>query len=156
MPKPRERLADDLLDAAHRAGRLDVYAFGESTWGPEPRALADARAAADELVAHKLARFADEPRTTIELTPFGRYWSTEGGYLAFLKSDGAAAATRGGRERGDGEEGGMDPETRRRYQQLRMSLMEKRLKTFWWGFGISIVSFVMSMLSLYLAVTGNR
>ena len=152
MPKPRERLIHELLDAAHRAGQLDVYAFGEQAWGPEPHALADARAAADDLVLHKLARFVDEPRTTIALTPFGRYWSTEGGYLAFLKSDGATPA-RGGR---DGDEGGMDPETRRRYQQLRMSLMEKRLKTFWWAFGISIVSFTMSMLSLYLAVTGNR
>ena len=154
MPKPRERLVHELLDAAHRAGRLDVYEFGEQTWGAEPRALADARAAADELVAHTLARFVDEPRTTIALTPFGRYWSTEGGYLAFLKSDGAATP-RAGRDR-DGEDGGMDPETRRRYQQLRMSLMEKRLKTFWWAFGISIVSFATSMLSLYLAVTGNR
>lgn len=153
MPKPRERHAQELLDAAHRAGKLDVYAYGEHAWGPEPQALADARGAADDLVAHRLARFVDAPRTTIELTPFGRYWSTEGGYLGYLKSDGAAP--KAPRE-GGGEDAGMDAATRNQYQRLRMELMQKRLKTFWWGFGISIVSFVLSVVSLYLAITGRR
>jgi hypothetical protein len=94
--------------------------------GPETHALADARGAADDLVAHRLARFVDAPRTTIELTPFGRYWSTEGGYLAFLKSDGAAVGPARGGGGGGADDAGMDPATRNEYQRLRMDLITGR------------------------------
>jgi hypothetical protein len=123
-------------------------------WADDPDALDHARAVADELVALRLARRADSPPTTLELTPFGRYWSAHGGYFAFLKDDGAPAATRSGARGGD-EDGG-DPAIRRELQMLRLNLTRKRLRTFWWGFGISIVSLVVSLFSLYLAVTGGR
>lgn len=154
MPKPREHRIHELLAAVHRAGRLDAYAYAEEAWGADPRALADARAAAEELVAQKLARYVDEPRTTLALTPFGRYWSADGGYLAFLRAD-AAGPAKPARE-GGGEDAGMDPAMRRELQAMRLDLTRKRLKTFWWGFGLSLAAFVLSVISLYLAITGRR
>ena len=155
MPKPREHRTHEVFDALHRRGTLDVYAFAESAWGPEPQALGDARAVADELATQRLARFVDAPRTTLELTAFGRYWAAHGGYFGYLASDAPALVTARGERGGRGEDGD-GPQMRRELQQLRLDLMRKRLRTFWWGFGISIVSLVMSMASLYLVVTGNR
>jgi hypothetical protein len=156
MPKPREHRSHELFDALHRRGTLDVYAFAEGAWGAEPQALGDARAVSDELVAQRLARFTDGPRTTLELTAFGRYWAAHGGYFGYLASDAPALVAPRGERAGRGEDADADPETRRELQRLRLDLMRKRLRTFWWGFGISIVSLVMSMASLYLVVTGNR
>jgi hypothetical protein len=151
VAKPRDVHAQELLDAVHQKGRLDIYAYAESAWGPEPRALNDARVTGDDLVANRLARWTDAPRTTLELTPFGRYWMSEGGYFAYLKSDGARATGGGGRG-----ESALDPEMRKELDFARLELMRRRLKTFWWGFGISIVSLCFSIVSLYLALTGKR
>jgi hypothetical protein len=158
MPKPREHRTHELFDAVHRRGTLDVYAFAEATWGPEPHALGDARAVADELATQRLVRWSDAPRTTLELTAFGRYWAAHGGYFGYLASDAPALVpTRGERERGErGDDGDADPEVRRELQRLRLDLMRKRLRTFWWGFGISILSLAMSIVSLYLVVSRNR
>jgi hypothetical protein len=161
VPKPREHRTHELFDAVHRRGTLDVYAFAEATWGPEPQALGDARVVAEELVTQRLARWSDAPRTTLELTAFGRYWAAHGGYFGYLASDAPALVpARGERERGErgerGEDADADPDVRRELQRLRLDLMRKRLRTFWWGFGISILSLAMSMVSLYLVVSGKR
>jgi hypothetical protein len=156
VPKPREHRTQETFEAVHRNGRLDVYAFAESTWGAEPQALSDARVVGEELVAQRLARWTDAPRTTLELTAFGRYWSAHGGYFGFLQSD-VPAVVPSRRERDGGDEGGDgDGEMRKELQRLRLDLMRKRLRTFWWGFGFSLLSLAMSVLSLYLAVTGRR
>jgi len=153
--KPREARTDELIQALHKLGRLDAFEFAEHEWGSDPRALVDARACGNELVSHKLARWLDSEHTVLELTAFGRFWMSEGGYFAFLRSNDARPS---GGSRGSGDNGGagMDPALRQEYDRVRFELMRRRLKTFWWGFGFSVLSLAFSIVSLYLALSGRR
>lgn len=101
-------------------------------------ALASRKRAADLLVEARLARFTDDARTRIEITNAGRYWAAHGGYFAFLKEEPAPA--RAGRQR--------NPET----EALRTEYMRLRLGTFWWSFGLSVAGFVMSIISVAIAL----
>ncbi len=124
---PEERAQDLLAEAAR--GATEVFGAGTE-------ASAARKAAADLLVRQRLARYADEGRTLLELSNPGRYWALNGGYMAFLRDD----PEKPGR--------GRNPEL----EQLRMSYMSLRMRTFWWSFGISVASFLMSCLSLYVAL----
>lgn len=132
-----EHTVHELLLQAHSDGALEVF-------GADP-ALSAAdlelrKAAADQLVRLRLAQFEDDARTRLRLTNPGRYWALNGGYMALLKDDPERAAGGNGR--------GRNPEM----EQLRYQFMTLRMRTFWWSFGISIASFVMSLASLSIAL----
>lgn len=129
-PAAVERRADELLSSAFRGGG-DVFDSSDAA------RLSVSKKAADRLVELKLARYADEGRTRIEITNAGRYWALNGGYLGFLKE--APPGGGGGR--------GQNPE----FQSLRMTYMRLRLNTFWLTFGLSIAGFVISLISLAVA-----
>ncbi|MBC7768038.1 MAG: hypothetical protein H7124_04575 [Phycisphaerales bacterium] len=95
-------------------------------------------------MAAKLAKFADDGRTQVTITNAGRYWALHGGFMAFLKEEPPSGGG-GGRAR--------NPEL----EEVRLVLMRRRLNTFWWSFGISIAGFVMSLISIAIAVSlGGR
>jgi len=134
-----EEDAHALLDVALKTDIVEAYGTASER---DAEALRRRRDAADHLVKLRLMRFVDEGRTQVALTNPGRYWALNGGYMAFLKEepDRAAGASAGGR--------GRNPEL----EQLRYNFMTLRMRTFWWSFGISIASFLLSMLSLYFAL----
>ncbi len=129
-----ERAADALLLAAFERASVSVFDLG----GSDGEALSAAKQAADRLVALKLAKYADDGRTELALTNAGRYWAMNGGYMAFLKEDPPSGG--GGRNR--------NPE----HEALRFEYMKLRLNTFWWTFGLSIASFIISIISVTIAV----
>lgn len=129
-----EEHAHDLLEGSFRQPPADIFAADA-----EPRALEAAKLGADLLVDARLATFADEGRTCLIATSAGRYWALHGGYLGFLKEE---PAGRGGGGRG------RNPEL----EEMRMALMKRRLDTFWWSFGLSLAGFVISMISLSIAL----
>lgn len=133
-----ERRADEMLTAAYRQSPLEVFGETRPPEQEEGPALRTAKQAADLLVNIRFAKYADEGRTQIEITNAGRYWALNGGYLAFLKEDPAAA--RGGR--------GRNPEM----EALRMEYFKLRLGTFWWTFGLSMASFLFALVSLAVAL----
>ena len=99
---------------------------------------------ADELVEDKLVRYLDEQRTEIGITNYGRYWMANGGFLIFLK---------------EGERR-IKAEKERHHEQLKEELKEARLKfthyrivTYWWSFALSIISFLLSLINLYLILS---
>lgn len=96
-----------------------------------------AKEGADLLVRAKLGRFADDGRTTIELSNAGRYWALHGGWMAFLREP---APEGGGR--------GRHPEV----EAMRAEFMRLRLRTFWWTFGLSVAGFIISIISMTIAV----
>jgi hypothetical protein len=133
-----DRRADELLLAAYSDGGADVFA------GDEPAQLEAAKNAAARLVQLRLAYYADEARDRIHITNSGRYWALNGGYMAFLKED---PPTGGGGTRG------RNPEV----EALRATYMKLRLNTFWLSFGMSIAGFLISLISLGIAlVFGDR
>jgi len=127
-----ERRTDALLERAFAQGGADVFGGGDAD------ELAAAKKAADRLVQLKLARYADEGRTRVEVTNAGRYWAMHGGYFAFLKEE--PPTGRGGSDR--------NPE----FQALRMTYMRLRLNTFWLTFGLSIAGFIISLISIGIAL----
>jgi hypothetical protein len=135
-----ERKAHELLAAAFGRGSFPVFPDGDDA------ALEIAKKAADRLVQLKLARFADEGRTEITVSNAGRYWAMHGGYLAFLKEEPTGGSGGGGgRSR--------NPE----FEALRFSYMKMRLSTFRLSLGISVASFIISILSVMFAlITGQH
>lgn len=129
-----EEAAQDLLMRAYETPPAIVF--------PDGADLDQAKVAADLIVSAKLAKFADDGRTEIALTNAGRYWANHGGYHAFLKEEPVGG---GGR--------GRSPEL----EEARLTLMRLRLDTFWWSFGMSVAGFVLSIVSLAVALTfGGR
>lgn len=130
--------AHRLLDQAWRQPPADIFGIDA-----DADALALTKRGADLLVNARLATFADEGRTQLIVTPAGRYWSLNGGYLAYLKEEPAG--------RGGGR--GRNPEL----EEMRMALMKRRLDTFWWSFGLSLAGFLFSLVSVAIALTyGDR
>lgn len=138
-PTTIEHTADRLLSSAYKAPPVDIFDQPETVFADDDTKLSIAKDAADVLVRARLAKFADEGRTQLTLTNAGRYWALHGGYLGYLKDDSAAPAG-GARQR--------NPEA----EALRAEYMKLRLNTFWWSFGLSIAGFVMSLVSVAIAL----
>ncbi len=135
-----EQDAQALLESGLHAEFVEAYG---ATTENDAEALRRRKDAADHLAKLRLMRFVDEGRTQLALTNPGRYWALNGGYLAFLKEepDRAASVSGGGGRARNAE-----------LEQLRYNFMALRMRTFWWSFGISIASFLLSMLSLFVAL----
>jgi hypothetical protein len=97
-PTTVEHTADRLLAAAYTAPLAENFDGAGDAFADEDTRLSIAKDAGDLLVRARLAKFADEGHTQLTLTNAGRYWALHGGYLAYLKDDGATPAG-GGRQR---------------------------------------------------------
>lgn len=142
-PLTPERVADRLLSALHVSSPQSVFDWQDTETDDSQQSQANLSArksAADLLVKAKHAKFADDTRTALDITNAGRYWALHGGYLAFLKEEPPSGAGGGGRQR--------NPEM----ETLRAEYMKLRLGTFWWSFGLSIAGFVMSIISVAIAL----
>ncbi len=126
--------ANELLDAAAE-GAGDIYDSADAA------RLALDKKASDLLVKLRLAAFADAGRTQLALINAGRYWALHGGYMTFLREPPADGPGGGGSGRQ------RNPEL----EALRFDYMRLRLNTFWWTFGLSIASFVISLVTLSVA-----
>ncbi|WP_439542741.1 hypothetical protein [Hyphomicrobium sp.] len=131
-------VAARLLDAAYARAPLALFDFPLADVEPEKDRLAVLKVAADLLVKARLAKFDDEGRTSLLITNAGRYWALHGGYLAFLKEEPIAMGSGRGR----------NPEM----EALRSEYMRLRLNTFWWSFGLSVAGFVLSIVSVIIAI----
>jgi hypothetical protein len=131
-----ELRVQELLQAAYDTGVVGPFDLAAERWGDER--LADGKVAADLLVSLRLARYTDEGRTRLAPTNAGRYWALHGGFLGFLKEEPDKA-------------GGGSPK-RPEAEALRASYMALRLKTFWWSFGMSAAGFLISIVSLVVAL----
>ena len=132
-------VAARLLDGAFAGAPLSLFDFPLPEVEPEKDRLALLKLASDLLVKARLAKFDDEGRTTLVLTNAGRYWALHGGWLAYLKEEPLAMGG-GGR--------GRNPEM----EALRSEYMRLRLNTFWWSFGLSVAGFVLSIVSVIIAI----
>ena len=136
-PAPDARIQELLLVLGTQAV-VDPYDYAAGSWAGS-EGLEDARAAADQLVIARLAKYADDARTQLKLTNAGRYWAAHGGWFALLKEE---------PDRASGGRNGRNPEL----AELRATYMRLRLNTFWWSFGFSVASFILSAISLVIAL----
>ena len=137
-----EEKTDLMLNAVYNNGIVNVYDFCAEEWKDDMDTFLSCKSMADELVDEKLAKYAEDKKTQLIITNFGRYWMARGGFIIYLK---------------EGEKKIKAEKLDKHHEQLKEELKEARLKfthyrivTYWWSFAVSVISFMLSLLSLYL------
>ncbi|WP_156123608.1 hypothetical protein [Flavihumibacter sp. ZG627] len=151
----RELLLQQLLDATYEKGSISLYDYIAGKWPDDTELFKSAKSFGDQLVTEKLAHFTDEQRTILAISNFGRYWTLMGGYPAFLK-DNEHKLKEHHHHLHDGiqehdVENGHDLKEDLRIARLRFT--KYRIITYWWSFAFSIISFFLSVISLYLILS---
>ena len=132
---------DMLLNAVYKNGILNTYDFfaGQRNNGEE--GFRECKALTDELVEEKLVRYNDAQKTEIKITNYGRYWVVHGGFLIYLKE--SERKIRPGRDKHNGE-------LKEELKEARLKFTHYRIVTYWWSFALTLISFLFSLLNLYL------
>jgi hypothetical protein len=151
-----EERTELLLNALYKKENFNPFDFCAEQWGQDEEALLYCKAIADELVDAKLAKYKDAQKTELVISNFGRYWVVQGGYLVYLK-DGEKKNKANKDKHHDSDE-----EREKHLEELNEELKEARLKfthyrivTYWWSFALTLISFMLSLLNLYLILRKN-
>ena len=132
---------DILLNAAYKSGILNTYDFFAGEWNNGEEGFRECKALTDELVEEKLVRYNDAQKTEIKITNYGRYWIVHGGFLIYLKE--SERKIRPGRDKHNGE-------LKEELKEAHLKFTHYRIGTYWWSFALTLISFVFSLLNLYL------
>jgi hypothetical protein len=139
----QEERTDIVLNAVYKSGTLNVYDFCAAEWKNDEEALLQCKAIADELVDDKLVKYNDAQKTELIITNFGRYWVAHGGFLIYLKE--GEKKIKSDREKDKHHE-----EIKEELKEARLKFTHYRIVTYWWSFALTLISFLLSMLNLYL------
>ena len=139
----QEEFLQQLLQAAYQQPTINLYNQARAIMGADDVLFANTRTWAHQLVREKLAVYADEEKTELHITNYGRYWITQGGYMAFL------------REFHDLKEKKNAEKEQQKLELLeeRLKLTQYRLMGFWLTLILSIVGLLSLALNLYLLLT---
>jgi len=144
----QEERTDILLKALYGKESLNLYDFCAEQWENE-QAFRECKMLADELIEERLAKYYDEHKTELKITNYGRYWVVHGGFLIYLKESERKIKS--------------DREKDKHHEDLKEELKEARLKfthyrivTYWWSFALTLISFLLSLLNLYLILNRNK
>lgn len=132
---------DILLNAVYKNGILNTYDFSAGHWGTNEEGFRYCKELADELVDEKLVRYNDVQRTELKITNYGRYWVVHGGFLIFLKE--SERKIKPGRDK-------HNDELKEELKEARLKFTHYRIVTYWWSFALTLISFLLSLLNLYL------
>ncbi len=144
----QEEKTDRLLSAIYKKSNLNVYDFCAEEWKNDNEIAVDCKAMADELVDEKLTRYTDEEKTEMSITNYGRYWIAQGGYLIYLKEGEKKIKSKRDKHHEDWEK--HNEELSEELKEARLKFTHYRIVTYWWSFILTIISFLLSMLNLYL------
>jgi hypothetical protein len=139
-----EEKTERLLNAVYKNTVVNVYDFCAEEWKNDSETFLTSKAMADELVEEKLAGYVDDQKTELCITNFGRYWMAYGGYLIYLRE--SERKIKAERDR-------HNEELKEELKEARLKFTHYRIVTYWWGFAVSIISFLLSLLSLYLILS---
>jgi hypothetical protein len=140
-----EERADRLLNAIYKDknGVMNAYKFWAEEWGGDEESFKHCKEVVDELTDQKLIKYVDDQRTKITITNYGRYWITQGGYLIYLRE---------GEKKFKAERDKHNEQLTEELKEARLKFTQYRIVTYWWSFAFSIISFILSVLSLYLVL----
>ena len=132
---------DILLNAVYKNGILNTYDFCAGQSNSDEERFWGCKALADELVEDKLVRYNDAQKTELRITNYGRYWVVHGGFLIYLKE--SEKKIKPGRDKHNGE-------LKEELKEARLKFTHYRIVTYWWSFALTLISFLLSLLNLYL------
>lgn len=146
----RELVLHQLLQGVYDNTTIPLYDFVAGTWPGDEEVFAAAKSLGDQLVEEKLVHYSDPHRTMLGITNFGRFWIAKGGYQEFLR----------GNEHKIKEhhhehlpEQSQEHDLKEELRLARLRFTRYRIVTYWWSFGISLLSFALSLLSIYLVLS---
>lgn len=136
----QEEFLQQLLQAAYDNESVDIYNNARAITGNDNELFSNTRMWAHQLVREKLATYVDEEKTILRITNYGRFWTLQGGYIAFL------------REFHDLREKKSTEKEQQKIELLeeRLKLTQYRLVGFWLTLVLSIVGMLSLALNLYL------
>lgn len=139
----QEEFLHQLLQAAYENETINIYDEAERIFGGDHALFANTRIWAHQLVKEKLATYADEEKTTLHITHYGRFWMLHGGYIGYLH------------EFFELKERKINEKEQQKLELLeeRLKLTQYRLVGFWLTLILSIVGMLSLALNLYLLLT---
>lgn len=140
---------DILLNAVYKNGILNTYDFCAGQWNNGEEGFRECKALTDELVEEKLVRYNDTQRTELKITNYGRYWVVHGGFLIYLKESEKKIKSARDRDKHNGE-------LKEELKEARLKFTHYRIVTYWWSFALTLISFLLSLLNLYLILNRNK
>jgi hypothetical protein len=146
----QEERTELLLNALYKKGCLNSYDFCIEEWGQDEIALLSSKAIADELVDSKLAKYNDVQKTELVITNFGKYWVIKGGYLIYLKEGEKKIKQKDKCQDEDDEKDRHLYALNEELKEARLKFTNYRIVTFWWSFGLTLISFLLSLFNLYM------
>lgn len=142
----QEEFLEQLLKEAYSHETLQIYDVARQIVGETDMDFQNTRLWTHQLVREKLAVYADEEKTQLRITNYGRYWMIHGGYEAFLRE------CHDLKEKRNAEK-----------EQQKLELLEERLKLtqyrligFWVTLVLSIVGVLSIALNLYLLLHDDK
>lgn len=142
----QEEFLQQLLNEVYNHETIEIYDVAHRILGNNDLDFANTRQWTHQLVREKLAVYADEEKTQLRVTNYGRYWMINGGYEAFLREYLEL------KEKKNSEK-----------EQQKLELLEERLKLtqyrlvgFWLTLVLSIVGMLSLALNLYLLLSKNK
>ena len=144
----QEERMDIILKAVYKNGNLNTYDFCAEQWNAD-EGFRECKALADELVEEKLVRYNDSQKTEIRITNYGRYWVVHGGFLIYLKESEKKIKSGWDRDKHNGD-------LKEELKEARLKFTHYRIVTYWWSFALTLISFLLSLLNLYLILNRNK
>ena len=138
---------DILLNAVYKNGVLNTYDFCAAQWNNGEEGFPECKSLADELVEEKLVKYNDTQKTELKITNYGRYWIVHGGFLIYLKE--SEKKIKPGRDK-------HNEELKEELKEARLKFTHYRIVTYWWSFALTLISFFLSLLNLYLILNRNK
>jgi len=140
---------DIILKAVYKNGILNTYDFCAEQWNFDNQGFRECKALTDELVDEKLVRYNDAQKTELKITNYGRYWVVHGGFLIYLKESEKKIRSTRDRDKHNGE-------LKEELKEARLKFTHYRIVTYWWSFALTLISFFLSLLNLYLILYRNK
>lgn len=136
---------DILLNAVYKNGNLNMYNFCAEQWKDNEEVFRECKGMADQLVGEKLAKYDDAQKTELGITNYGRYWVIQGGFLIYLKESEKKIKSVRDSDKHNGD-------LKEELKEARLKFTHYRIFTYWWSFALTLISFLLSLLNLYLII----
>lgn len=143
----KEEYLQQLLQAVYETASLDIYDYAASMLTTVSEEFKHSRSWSDQLVKDKLARYANEEHTNLQITNCGKYWIMKGGYEMYLK------------ESHNNKERLKEKDIIKEKEELleaRLRLTHYRLVGFWLTIILSSLGFLLSLYNLFLIMNGKK
>jgi hypothetical protein len=141
----RENFQKLLLEKAYQAELVGLYDFAQSISTHDIEVLKECRNWAYPLIKDKLLAYADEEKTLLQITNYGKFWMVNGGYLSYLRD-----------EHDVREKRNMEKEQHQeKLLEARLKLTHYRLLGFWIALVVSALGFTLSIINLFLYMSSR-